>query len=127
MLVVDKDRSKYLRTLCQALKDEGLALFCNEAFKQDAENDKIESYEEWLSKTNTNVITPEPREAYQSGRKIKIYIPRIAARARSMSQYNEEFNSNGFIWVDTLKEDNNSISFVVKKANHERYNNVLKH
>lgn len=67
MLVVDQDRNKYLRTVGRVLKFGGTAIFLNESSRENSSECQIETYEQWLSISGTDVDTPERRTAYQKG------------------------------------------------------------
>lgn len=96
MLVVDADRQIYLRNAHRVLKRRAPMLFCREAFRPDAAPGIVESYEAWLQLTGVDVDTPQEREAWQDGRTVKIHLPCVAARARTVEQYRSEMETAGF-------------------------------
>ena len=115
MLVVDADRRAYLREARRVLKPGGRVLFCRAAYRADAADDKVESYEQWLAMTGADVKTPEEREAWQEGESVKIMLPRLAARARNLDGYRREMDAAGFRFGESrVAEDGMSITFAVE-------------
>ncbi len=96
MLVVDNDRRLYLREAFRVLKPGAPILFARESLDEKAFDGIVESYEQWLEVSGTDVDTPEERSAWRDGEEAKIRIPRIAARARSAAQYVAELRGAGF-------------------------------
>jgi ubiquinone/menaquinone biosynthesis C-methylase UbiE len=123
MLVVDADRQRYLREAHRLLKPGAPMLFCRESCRSDAPTEVVESYEQWLRLSRTDVDTPESREAWQDGHSVTVRLPRIASRARSLEQYRAEIESAGFLFGDCLGNSRNGfLSFlcVRGKADVER-------
>ena len=102
MLVVDADRRRYLREAQRLLKPGAPMLFSWESCRADATAEAVESYEQWLRLSRTDVDTPEPRDAWQNGRVMKVRLPCIAARARSQEQYRTELETAGFLFEGWL-------------------------
>ena len=102
MLVVDADWQRYLREACRVLKPGAPMLFCRESCRPDAPADLVESYEQWLRLSRTDVDTPEPRDAWCDGQPVTVRLPRIASRARSQEQYRAEIEAAGFVFEGCL-------------------------
>ncbi|MBN2362503.1 class I SAM-dependent methyltransferase [candidate division WOR-3 bacterium] len=114
MLVTDDDRDKYLNVVSRIVKPGGTVIFLNESCREDSIDCRIETYEQWLSISGTDVDSPERWTAFQNGLPINIVIPRIASRSKSLNQYRQEIFSHGFQDFTVLSHNESSISFKVK-------------
>ncbi|MBN1619480.1 class I SAM-dependent methyltransferase [candidate division WOR-3 bacterium] len=119
MLVVDQDRNKYLSTVERILKPGGRAIFLNESYRENSIKCRIETYEQWLSISGTDVDSSETRKAFQNGLPINIDIPRIACRPKSKDQYRDEILSHGFKNFTVLSHTESSISFTAIKGKNQ--------
>lgn len=115
MLVVDADRHRYLQNAHSVLKPGAPMLF-REAYRSDAPATVVESYEAWVEHTGIDVETPQVREAWQNGRGIEVHLPCLAARSRTVEQYQREMAAAGFSFLwSQLSGDGLSVSFHVQK------------
>jgi len=105
MLVLDKDRNKYLQNAFNCLKSGAPMLFLKESYRTDAPaSDKIiETIEQWTAITGEDYVTPQLKTASQNGMNIEVNIPFVPARAKNKDGYIKEFNDIGFI-VDNFVE-----------------------
>ncbi len=116
MLVVDRDRSAYLKEAFRLLKPGAPVLFCHEAFRAGAADEPVTGYEQWLRLSGTDVDTPVEREAWEDGRPVRIRLPLIAARGRSEEQYHREVEVAGFSYLGgTGSADENWMTFLARK------------
>ncbi len=116
MLVVDADRQAYLRSACALLKPGAPMLFCFELWKADAYPHPVHSYEEWAGIAGGDYATPKEREAWHEGQTVKVMIPTIAARERTVDQYREEMEAAGFTdFALTSQPGPSRVSFRVKR------------
>jgi ubiquinone/menaquinone biosynthesis C-methylase UbiE len=117
MLVVDADRRRYLHEAYRLLKPGAPMLFCRESCRADATAEVVESYEQWLRLSQTDVDKPEPRDAWHDGHPTTVRLPRIASRARSLEQYCAEAERAGFAFEKCLSAvDKGFLSFRVHKS-----------
>jgi SAM-dependent methyltransferase len=115
MLVVDADRHGYLQHASRMLKPGAPMLF-REAYCADAPAEVVASYAEGVERTGVDVETLQEREAWQDGKSIKVHLPCLAARARTIEQYQREMEEVGFSLLSSqLSADGLSVSFHVRR------------
>ena len=92
-------------------------LFSREAHRTDAHAGPVASYDEWVQLTGVDLQTPQEREAWEAGRPVKVKLPLLAARPRSVDQYQAEAKAAGFEFHEAhLPQDNsNWVSFWGRK------------
>jgi len=107
MLVLDKDRNKYLQNVFHCLHDGAPMLFFRESYRRDVplSNKKIETMEQWVAITGDDYDTPQIRTASQNGMDIEVNIPLVPARGKDKNGYIRELSSIGFI-IDNFVEMN---------------------
>jgi len=119
MLVLDAGREAYLRNAFRLLRPGAPMLFCNEAWRADAPAERVATYDDWLRLSRTDVDIPEEREAWQDGQFVRIRLPRIVSRARTVAQYRREVTEAGFAFVQHRIVEKRTISFSVTKRHQE--------
>ncbi|MDF2921565.1 MAG: hypothetical protein K0R57_479 [Paenibacillaceae bacterium] len=120
MLVTDADRSNYLEKACYSLNPGAPMLFFREAYRTNAYEGKVDSFEDWKSITGSNYDAPERRTAKCGDTEVEVWIPLVPARARSKDGYIAEMREAGFIVDDLVEMDSNqqcvySASIFVRK------------
>jgi len=105
MLVLDDDRTKYLKNAFNCLKNGAPMLFLKQSYRRNApaSNEKIESMEQWTAITGEDYNTPQPRTAQQNGMNIEVNIPLVPARAKNKEGYIKEFEDIGFVVDDFIE------------------------
>ncbi len=98
MLVVDRDRQRYLTGLRRVLKPGSYVLF-NELYQEGAYPGPVESFKQYLDIFKPDLTTMEERTAYNEGREVKVRIPRVPARPKDQAGYAREMEDNGFRMV----------------------------
>ena len=101
MLITDDDRQKYLSNAIAVLKPAAPMLFYKESYRIDAYEGSVNSYEDWLSITGDDYITPQVRCVLDSD--ITVNVPLVPGRARTKDGYIKELNDAGFV-VDNFQE-----------------------
>jgi cyclopropane fatty-acyl-phospholipid synthase-like methyltransferase len=120
LLVVDADRRTYLQNAYRVLKTGAPVMF-KEAFRPNATSATVDSYEAWLQINGIDVDTHQERDAWQDGKLVKIQLPCIVARPRTVEQYRSEIEAGGFEFLNWLvSADGLSISFHVRKSDESR-------
>jgi len=99
MLVTDSDRRKYLAHAIAALKPGAPMLFYKESYRTDVYDGPVGSFEEWLTITSDDYVTPKIRSVGD----IIVNVPLVPARARTKDGYVLEFINAGFT-VDDFQE-----------------------
>jgi ubiquinone/menaquinone biosynthesis C-methylase UbiE len=116
MLIVEADRRRYLAEARRVLREGAAMLFCDESLSPEPTSDPG-SYEQWVDTTRTNVVTPEPREAWHEGRTVTVHLPRVAARGKTVAQYRREMEQAGFAWIlRSVLAEGAAVTFRVKRA-----------
>jgi hypothetical protein len=107
MLVLDSDRSSYLRNAFNCLENGAPMLFDRETYRRDApaSDEKIESIEQWTALTGDDYKTPQLRKASQNGIDVEVNIPLVPARAKNKSGYINELSAAGFVIDDFVEMD----------------------
>lgn len=91
-------------------------LFGNENFNHDAYPGIIDNYKQWLELNGVDAETPIERVVWEKGQLVKIKLPLIAARPRTVEQYRTELSTAGFEFIShELSKDNPQVSFCVRK------------
>jgi hypothetical protein len=103
MLVLDADRRHYLKNAYSCLKPGAPMLFFRESYRQDAPEDNIETFEQWLALTGDDYVTPLQRTVRAGDQEVEIHIPLVPGRGRSQEGYARELREAGFI-VDDIVE-----------------------
>ena len=101
MLITDDDRQKYLANVIAASRPGAPMLFYKESYRRDAYDGSVRSYEEWLTITGDDYVTPQVRRVMHSD--ITVNVPLVPGRARTKDGYMREFGCAGFI-VDDFQE-----------------------
>lgn len=96
MLLVDADRERYLREVHRVLRPGAWMLFLNESHRPDASSARITDARQWLEMTGLDHHRPQPREAWQDGKRVTVHLPLLPARPRSEEQYRQELQATGF-------------------------------
>lgn len=96
MLVTDGDRHRYLAEALRVLRDGGRAYF-RENHRPESDVGPIATYADYLAKTAIDLATEQVREAWQDGQVVRITLPLVPARPRSLEGYVEELTTAGFI------------------------------
>ena len=107
MLVADPDRINYLKNAFSCLKKNANMFFFRELYEKDANDNFIDSFDEWLLLTNNDYTTPKKMNINKNGKDIEINIPYVPGRAKTKSGYIREMSEIGFI-VDSIIEMNPS-------------------
>lgn len=115
ILVLDKDREDYLMNANKIISGEGHMLFCRELYNPKATDLKFSAYKEWLLHSGQRVDENEIHEAVCDGKSVRVSIPVIAARPRSIKQYREELNRHNFNLIKIISKDRDRISFIAQK------------
>lgn len=97
ILITDLDRMRYLNNVFQCLVPGGPMLLYRQAYRADAYEGPINSYEQWTELMGINYETAEKRQARSGDSFVDVMIPRIAGRGRSEAGYYKELTEAGFI------------------------------
>ena len=105
MLVLDSDRTKYLKNAFNCLKNGAPMLFLKQSYRRNApaSNEKIETIEQWTAITGEDYDTPQLRTASQNGMNLEVNIPLVPARGKNKDGYIKEFSDVGFIVDDFIE------------------------
>jgi SAM-dependent methyltransferase len=116
ILITDKDRKKYLQNVYRCLKPGSLFYLIHDIYRDDAYEGVIDSYEQWLKLTSYDVETPQLRTAYKKGAEIPVFVPLIAARARTERDYRKEMEEAGLEVLEFMVvEDRMAANILVRK------------
>lgn len=96
MLILDRDRSRYLQNAIGCLNPGSPMLFFRQGHRPDAPEDIIETMEQWLALTGDDYTTPQLRTARQNGMEIEVNLPLVPARGRNKEGYIAELERAGF-------------------------------
>jgi len=109
MLVLDKDRTKYLKNAFNCLKNGAPMLFLKQSYRRNApaSNEIIETMEQWTAITGEDYDTPQLRTASQNGMNLEVTIPLVPARGKNKDGYIKEFSDIGFIVDDFVEMETN--------------------
>lgn len=97
MLVLDQDRRRYLQNAFNCLKSNAPMLFYRESFRVDAFEGEITTFEEWVSITKSDYVTPAKRVVQNGDKEIEVFIPLVPARAKTKAGYINELTAAGFV------------------------------
>lgn len=103
MLVADPDRARYLKNAFSCLKRNAPMLFFREMYSEDASDEFIGSFDEWLSITKNDYSTPRQMFFNKDGKDIEIQIPYVPGRSKTKAGYMREMSDSGFT-VDSIIE-----------------------
>jgi len=103
MLVTNPDRVKYLKNAFSCLKNNAPMFFFRELYSENANENIINTFDEWLLITNNNYTTPKQLFLNKDGKDIEINIPYVPGRERTKAGYTREISEIGFI-VDSIIE-----------------------
>jgi len=103
MLVADPDRLGYLSNAFSCLKNKAPMFFFREMYAEDADDNFINSFEEWQALVNFDPSTPRNLHFQKDGKDIEIQIPYVAGRSKTKAGYTTELSQAGFI-VDSIME-----------------------
>jgi cyclopropane fatty-acyl-phospholipid synthase-like methyltransferase len=101
MLVADPDRMKYLKNAFSCLKNNAPMFFFRELYEEDAHDEFIGSFDEWLSITKNDYDTPQQMFFRKDDKDVEIQIPFVPGRAKTNAGYTRELSETGFI-VDSI-------------------------
>ncbi len=96
ILITDQDRRRYLQNVYNCLVPGAPVLFFQQAFRQDAYEGPVSSYQQWVDLMGIDYDTPEQRTAKTANGTVEVQLPRIAGRSRSELGYRAEFTEAGF-------------------------------
>jgi hypothetical protein len=103
MLVTDPDRLKFLKNTFSCLKNNAPMFFFREMYSEDANDGFINSFDDWLSITNNDYVTPRQLCFQKDGKDVEIQLPFVPGRSKTKDGYAHELSQSGFI-VDSLME-----------------------
>ena len=120
MLVLNHHRSKYLKNAFNCLKKDAPMLFFRELYKEDATDEVVESFEQWLAITGEDYVTPKLKTVSHSGKSVEVNLTYLPARHMSKSGYEREMTEAGFVVEDFVEMEMNvqtpySASIFVRK------------
>jgi len=95
--VLDQDRRRYLQNAFNCLKSNAPMLFYRESFRVDAFEGEITTFEEWVSITKSDYVTPAKRVVQNGDKEIEVFIPLVPARAKTKAGYINELTAAGFV------------------------------
>ena len=109
MLILNKDRERYLKNVIDCLISGAPVLFCHESYRADADTSQteIESIEQWVEITGDDYQTPKLFEVYQNDKVLEVNIPLLPARAKNREGYINEFTAAGFVVDDFIEMEKN--------------------
>lgn len=96
MLVVDADRAGYLRNVQSCLRGGAPFLLFREAYRENADDRPVESFQSWLELTGDDYRTPQTRYAGPADAQVEVQIPLVPARAKTEAGYRKELLEAGF-------------------------------
>ncbi|MCL2776314.1 MAG: hypothetical protein FWD71_23675 [Oscillospiraceae bacterium] len=94
--------------------------FFRELYSESANDNHINSFDEWLSVTKNDYNTPQQMFLNQDGRDIEIQMPYVPGRSRTKVGYMREMSEIGFmvdsiIEMDPSRKTPDSVSIYVHK------------
>ena len=107
MLVTDPDRAAYLKNAFSCLKSNAPMFFFRELYAENANDDFISLFDEWLSITKHDYDTPRQMYFRKDDNDVEILIPYVPGRSKTKSGYTRELSEAGFI-VDLIIETGQS-------------------
>ena len=113
MLVLDVDRHDYLSEVARILTKEGKTFF-REIYQEEAFDEEIKSFDEYMAKFKPDLKTLEDRQVYTHGQYRKIKLPRIPARFNNEIGYRKELMDVGFIIDNFQVEEYTCVIYAVK-------------
>ena len=116
MLVLDRDRQRYLRNAFTCLKPGAPMLFFRECYEKNAYAGMVESFEQWQKISGSDYATPRIESAAHNGCGIEVSIPFVPARARTEDDYRKEMTDAGFIvdeFIDNAFSVQNNMSATI--------------
>ena len=120
MLVSDPDRRSYLRNAFNCLKNEAPMFFFRELCEENANDNPIQSFDEWLTVSKQDYKSSRDMNFKKDGEEIKIQLPYVPGRSKTKSGYIHELTEAGFVIDSTIDMELNgkcgeSISIYVHK------------
>jgi len=103
MLVTDTDRVGYLKNAFSCLIKGAPILFFRELYAERANDQFMNSYDEWLSASKNDYTTPKLMNFIKDGKEIEIQLPSVPGRSKTRDGYKCELSEAGFI-VDSIIE-----------------------
>jgi predicted RNA methylase len=103
MLVADPDRLKFLKNALSCLKNNAPMFFFREQYSEDANDGFINAFDEWLSITNHDYVTPRQLCFQKDGKDIGIQLPFVPGRSKTKDGYAHELSQSGFV-IDSFME-----------------------
>ena len=101
MLVIDEDRTSYLKNAREVLRDRAPMLFFREAYRnglggESAYKGTVRSFEQWKIISGCDYETPQIRTAKTENGTVEVSIPLVPARAKDKEDYIAEMEAVGF-------------------------------
>lgn len=103
ILITDRDRQQYLKNVYDCLTPGASVLFFQQAYRPDAYDGPVESYQQWADLMGIDYDKPELRTAKTDSGTVEVQLPRIAGRSRTEQGYRREFAAAGFA-VDRFRQ-----------------------
>jgi len=103
MLVTDPDRKGYLLNAFSCLKNGSHMFFFREQCEENANDDYVASFDEWLAVSKHDYTTSRDMNFKKDGEAIKIQLPCVPGRAKTKVGYAKELADVGFV-VDSIVE-----------------------
>lgn len=96
ILITDADRRAYLNNVFDCLNPGAPVLFFLQAYRADAYEGPVDTYEQWTQLMGIDYEKTEPRMAKTDSGAVEVQLPRIAGRSRTERGYRGEFTEAGF-------------------------------
>jgi len=101
MLVSDPDRKAYLKNAFSCLKNDAPMLFFREQCEENANDNFIESYDEWLTVSGHDYTTSRDMNFKKDGIAVQVQLPCVPGRSKTKTGYVSELTEAGFV-IDSI-------------------------